>query len=125
MPYIDWEGCECVILANKDSNQYLELHHSNGGYPNQFDIFTVSYVTPEIKNYRKTVSESFTTENGIQLGLSLNAFTKIFSKINFEKEKKSSKEITYRYHDVNNTYLAEYTFKNGSLYKFRIGYDNS
>jgi hypothetical protein len=127
--YIDWDYCDCVILENRSETQFLRLHHSNGGFKNQFDIFTVGYAkelnNKQRKRVKKLDEDIFITENGIKLGLMEEQFLQIFSAIKFSRNKMKNDTIIYFYHDIYNTYLAEYKFKNGKLVEFRIGYDNS
>jgi hypothetical protein len=122
---IDLPNCDCVTLFNKNETQFLRLHHSNGGFSNQFDIFTVEYIKKSKKNGKTIEDEIFITENGIKLGISLEIFFNRFPNTNFVKQKLGLKQVKYIYHDVENTYLAEYVFKDEILISFRIGYDNS
>lgn len=121
-----WEDCECVIIYNTDKSQRFVLHHANGGAKNDFDIFTVSYSDKEERNKKSLVSRfsEFVTENNIRLGMDEEEFLKTYRGKDVKKKEVSSGTI-YVFENGYETYLAEYSFVEGRLVSFRIGYDNS
>lgn len=124
---INWESCECITIVNGNQTEYLQLHHENGGRNNSYDIFVVGYLKNldfDIKFAKKTEIDFFRSENNIYLGLPEETFLNIYYDVQFKSELIGDVK-KYFFHDVENTYLAEYWFTKGKLIEFRIGYDNS
>ncbi|KAA2243454.1 hypothetical protein F0L74_13240 [Chitinophaga agrisoli] len=118
--------CECATVYNGDKSQALILYRAYGGRKYEYDVYNVKYSS----SFNKRDSSSFLdvkefkTENGIRLGMSEADFINIYSGKKWEVSKKGGVK-EYTFHNEYETYLAVYTFNNGILVEFRIGYDNS
>ncbi|UPT69074.1 MAG: hypothetical protein M0D57_10845 [Sphingobacteriales bacterium JAD_PAG50586_3] len=131
MPYIDKDkDLPEVYLSNKTETQFVKLIFHPGSVKNSFDEFEVSTKRPA--RFRKTNIETFVTENGIQLGMSLSKFLRI-KKNNFTTVAHSGTVMAYtlRIESPNiflrgynmPVYYCKYFFDNERLTNFSFGFE--
>jgi hypothetical protein len=114
---------DCIIFLNTTNSETLTLHHESGGDSSSFDIFTVTLSKGKTKAI-KTKEKKFISSKGVYIGMPENSFSKRFNLKCFIRSVKGN-TVKYSYHSDEQTFLSEYTFLNGKLISYRIGYDNS
>ena len=112
-----------IFIVNQD--MYCRLHIVNGGEKGEFQSAIIGYIKdlPEILNFKVLLyEETFKTNNGFSLGMTLEEFDKLFSlKTKCEKITKDN-TIEFVLSDSYNVYRASYKFFDNQLVELSFGY---
>jgi hypothetical protein len=112
-----------IFIVNQD--MYCRLHIVNGGEKGEFQSAIIGYIKdlPETLNFKVLLyEETFKTNNGFSLGMTLEEFDKLFSlKTKCEKITKDN-TIEFVLSDSYNVYRASYKFFDNQLVELSFGY---
>lgn len=112
-----------LFLVFKDT--YCKLHIAKGGAKGEFESIIVAYEKdlPRKITFKKIVfSQEFKTNNGIRLGMDMDAFIKSIPK-NIRLTKVSNgKSIVFSFFDESMPYRATYLFSDNRLIRLEFGF---
>lgn len=108
------------IIVN--SNSYCKRHIANGGKKGEFQSMEIGYLNDSILLKSTFTETNFTTNNHIELGMSLDNFVSNMPKGNKFVKSSDGDNTVMEIKDSYHTYAALYKFKNDKLVYFYFGY---
>ena len=97
-----------IQLKNRNGSQYLIMYHLNGSNSNSFNLFEFGYLYHRNKKFTKTIFEKFSTQEGIELGISKEKLTKIKGAEFATKYNNKIEIIEYNIDKYNSPFLLRY-----------------
>jgi hypothetical protein len=127
-----------VQLTNKSGKEYLILYHSDGSNVNSFSEFEVGLIKSPDKSFKPSTFETFFTECGIHLGITMDSLIMLKGSHLVSSKIKGQTVLTYKLVEQGNKfaennilnrynmpeYRAEYYFVDSRLVKFVFGFPN-
>lgn len=130
-------SCPVAVFSNVSNEQYLLAYQYEGNAKNSFSCFEIGYVKDlsdiEEKNIQHSNIITFTTESGLQLGLSFEEVVKIKGDRYLRKVAGNETTLSYRIDDFTKSiflksynmpgYFIELVLKEEKVIKIAFGFD--